>query len=474
MNNSRFTRAMLVLALVAVFWLAVKDGAAQAPQPGQPLAPDDGQVLTALAFTYQGQLKFNDAPYTGVCDFQFSLWDAVTAGVKIQGPVDVTNVSVSAGLFTAQVPLSNFQGDKRFLESAVRCPAGSGEYTTLAPRTEITPTPFAMGLVPGAEIRSNAADTQQENHSLFVANSIQASGFGNPVAIRAVSDSANSTGISYPFTLGPVAIAGSSNAGVGIFGSSSAATGHAGYFAGSSDDFTKAGVKITNSLKSVGLWSVTQGANAGVFGQGAASGVVGEVTSNGGVGVQGRLGAGVSSGWAGQFLGNVDVTGTIFGPILAVRIDHPLNPGGQFLNQAAIVSPEQLNVYSGNVTTGEDGFATVQLPAYASALSGEFRYQLTVIGQFAQAIVAKKIEAGQFVIQTDRPNVEVSWQVSGVRQDPTSRANPLVVEQAKSPAEQGLYYAPASYGAASSQSLESWYRRAAIAEEAPGAVEVLP
>ncbi len=37
------------------------------------------------------------------------------------------------------------------------------------------------------------------------------------------------------------------------------------------------------------------------------------------------------------------------------------------------------------------GRATITLPAYFSALNRDFRYQLTVIGQFAQAIVASEI-----------------------------------------------------------------------------------
>jgi hypothetical protein len=37
--------------------------------------------------------------------------------------------------------------------------------------------------------------------------------------------------------------------------------------------------------------------------------------------------------------------------------------------------------------------ATVQLPEWFSVLNKDFRYQLTVIGQFAQAIVAARSKA---------------------------------------------------------------------------------
>jgi hypothetical protein len=51
----------------------------------------------------------------------------------------------------------------------------------------------------------------------------------------------------------------------------------------------------------------------------------------------------------------------------------------------------------------------------------DFRYQLTVIDQFAQAIVAKKIANNTFTIRTNKPGVEVSWQITGIRHDASSR-----------------------------------------------------
>ena len=50
-------------------------------------------------------------------------------------------------------------------------------------------------------------------------------------------------------------------------------------------------------------------------------------------------------------------------------------------------SPEMINVYSGSVTTDSSGEASVTLPPYFGALNKDFRYQLTVQGTFAQAII---------------------------------------------------------------------------------------
>jgi hypothetical protein len=112
-----------------------------------------------------------------------------------------------------------------------------------------------------------------------------------------------------------------------------------------------------------------------------------------------------------------------------------------------------MNVYNGNVTTDGEGLATVTLPDYFEALNRDFRYQLTVIGTFAQAIVAQEIEDGQFVIQTDQPNVKVSWQVTGIRQDPYARANRIVVEEDKPPEERGTYLHPEAHGQPESRGL---------------------
>jgi len=105
-----------------------------------------------------------------------------------------------------------------------------------------------------------------------------------------------------------------------------------------------------------------------------------------------------------------------------------------------------LNVYCGEVTTGEDGRATVALPDYFQYLNRGFRYQLTVVGVFAQAIVAEEIRENQFVISTDKPGVKVSWQVVGVRQDPWARAHAVATEIEKSMSDRGKYLAPQEYG----------------------------
>jgi hypothetical protein len=128
------------------------------------------------------------------------------------------------------------------------------------------------------------------------------------------------------------------------------------------------------------------------------------------------------------------------------QIDDPLDPANRYLYHSAVESSEMMNIYTGNVTTNEHGDATVQVPAWFEALNGDFRYQLTVIGQFAQAIVASEIRDSKFSIKTDKPSVKVSWQVTGVRQDAYAKAHPLVVEQDKQASERGYYLHPELFG----------------------------
>jgi hypothetical protein len=87
----------------------------------------------------------------------------------------------------------------------------------------------------------------------------------------------------------------------------------------------------------------------------------------------------------------------------------------------------------------------VQLPDWFEALNRDFRYQLTVLGTFAQAIVAEKIKNNQFTIKTSAPNVEVSWQVTGIRKDEYANKHRIAVEVDKPEVERGTYLHPESF-----------------------------
>jgi hypothetical protein len=181
-------------------------------------------------------------------------------------------------------------------------------------------------------------------------------------------------------------------------------------------------------------------------------GVWGESNGNNGYGVLGINNAGNHAGllgtlgYAGDFVGDVRVKGNLskFGG--SFTIDHPLDPEHKTLSHSFVESPDMKNVYDGVVVTDGGGAAIVDLPEWFEALNRDFRYQLTVIGRFAQAIIETEIEGNRFTIRTDHPNVKVSWQVTGIRRDPWAERHRIAVEQDKPAEEQGLYLAPEVYG----------------------------
>lgn len=181
----------------------------------------------------------------------------------------------------------------------------------------------------------------------------------------------------------------------------------------------------------------------GVYGKTLDPGDPGNINFNGGIGVKGEEPASsandCSEAWAGYFVGDVVVTGDLcVNGLKSFRIDHPLDPENKYLVHSCVESDEMMNIYKGRVTTDEQGNAWVDLPDYFEALNGDVEYHLTVIGQFAQAIIAEEVQNNRFAIRTDKPNVKVSWQVMGVRQDAAARAHPMQVEIPKQDAVRGL------------------------------------
>ena len=178
------------------------------------------------------------------------------------------------------------------------------------------------------------------------------------------------------------------------------------------------------------------------------------VTGPGGLILQGLL-----SGPSGRQQFSVDSNGNLFmaGNLTkasgSFKIDHPLDPANKYLSHSFVESPDMKNIYDGTLTTDEHGLATVVLPEYFESLNRDFRYQLTVIGQFAAAIVAKEIEKNCFTIRTDKPVVKVSWQVTGIRRDAYANAHRLKVEEEKPQQERGRYLHPDLFGASETQAI---------------------
>jgi trimeric autotransporter adhesin len=154
----------------------------------------------------------------------------------------------------------------------------------------------------------------------------------------------------------------------------------------------------------------------------------------------------VLSGPAASFNGSVDVTGAFTATAKSFVIDHPLDPANKYLAHASVESSEQANVYSGNIVLDDNGEAVVNLPAWAEAVNGDFRYQLTCVGRSAPVYVAAEVADNQFSIAGGAAGMKVSWQLTGIRKDAWAMAHPLVVEQDKSAGERGYFRHPELFG----------------------------
>ena len=115
------------------------------------------------------------------------------------------------------------------------------------------------------------------------------------------------------------------------------------------------------------------------------------------------------------------------------------------------------NVYDGVVTLDANGEAVVGFPDWFGVLNRDFRYQLTCIGGFAPVYVAEKISNNHFKIAGGRAGLEVSWQVTGIRQDAWANAHRIPVEEEKEARLKGFYIHPELYGAPPEKQIE-WAR----------------
>src|SRR2546426_5493750 len=107
------------------------------------------------SFTYQGRLTDGGTPANGNYDLQFVLFDSLSGGAQVGSTQTLNTVAVSNGVFTVSLDFgaSAFPGASRFLEISAR-PSGSGSFTLLSPRQQITSTPYAL-----RSLNSSSADS---------------------------------------------------------------------------------------------------------------------------------------------------------------------------------------------------------------------------------------------------------------------------------------------------------------------------
>ncbi|MBU6412841.1 MAG: hypothetical protein KGS45_05160 [Planctomycetes bacterium] len=207
---------------------------------------------------------------------------------------------------------------------------------------------------------------------------------------------------------------------------------------------------------SSGVWGLNNSTNingSGIAGYHAGSGVgvfgAVQASSNGAAVLGTVIGSGTTAS-AGSFLGNVFVLGNVSKGGGSFKIDHPLDPENKYLYHSFVESPDMMNVYNGNVVTDDQGFATITLPDWFETLNRDFRYQLSVIDESAPDMhfvrVSRKIKDNTFVIKSVPGNMEISWQVTGIRHDKYAQKHRIPTEELKADKDRGKYLHPDVYG----------------------------
>lgn len=311
-----------------------------------------GATPLGIAFTYQGQLKEAGGSVNGTSDFQFSLWDSAgsgsppTGGTQVGATQTLNNVMVANGLFTVELNAGGefgpaaFNGDGRWLQIAVRNPAGSGGVTTLAPRQPLTAAPHASfaanaGLLDGLD---STAFLQSIPVPLTLGGSIDWSavilganssttgygvlgysvaGSGETYGVGGQSDSTGGTGVlgvagaTSGDTRGVQGVA-YSPAGRGVFGLSIGTSGFSVGVQGESSASNPTGTGVVGKAQATGGWFEANGdGGTGLFGVATASdghsfGVQGRSTSWQGTGVYGEATSTWGYTFGGYFVSNSD------------------------------------------------------------------------------------------------------------------------------------------------------------------------
>jgi len=126
------------------------------------LNPQPSTAAIGTAFTYQGRLNDGSNPTQGNYDLRFTLYDALSDGTAVGGPLTNSPVGVTNGYFAVTLDFGAvFAGNARWLEIGVRT-NGSGAFATLAPRQPLTPSPYAL-YAPSAGAAATATTAASAN-----------------------------------------------------------------------------------------------------------------------------------------------------------------------------------------------------------------------------------------------------------------------------------------------------------------------
>jgi hypothetical protein len=324
------TSTVLSMMLVGAFTQAGAQDSRPGTAPNSVNAP--AAQVAGTAFTFQGQHKKNGGAFNGTCSFQFTLFDAATGGVQVDTPRTV-NATVTNGLFTAELDFGNqFTGQARWLETAVKC-AGDANFVAQSPRLNMTSSPYAIGLIPGASI--NGDIPYGNGYATFKATNASTSGGTALLGYASASSGATAGVFGLSSSPSGAGIWGRNGGGAGVLGESTSSTGVWGKSTNGAGVVGESGPWVGvygHSSSSTGVWGESatgagvvgksNGAWIGVYGESASyegvrgvshnkdhGGVVG-INDGGGAAVYGKsIGGDPATRFAGYFDGRVGIAG---------------------------------------------------------------------------------------------------------------------------------------------------------------------
>jgi hypothetical protein len=270
-------RTMTVAATLGLlFCLSLGLSQAQGVGPG-----GSGSSASAVgtAFRYQGRLTDGGTPADGEYDFIFVLHDSASDGSQV-GHMSVNDHTVSDGLFTVELDFGDvFDGKALWLAIMVRPGASAGGYTALEPLQPLTASPYALSLMPGADIEGDVplfAAVNAKNTNTLAGYGLSGTSDAGEAGAGVIGHASSSSGEVY-----------------GVWGKSSSTDGYGVY--GEAPQYGVYGEATRTSGEASGVYGLADSdAGTGVRGESTADGggygVHGstEATADGAAGVYGH------------------------------------------------------------------------------------------------------------------------------------------------------------------------------------------
>ncbi len=352
-------------------------------------------------FNYQGNLKDGANAANGNYDFEFALFDALTAGTQLGATLSRPGVAVAGGTFAVKLDFgSQFPGANRFLEIHVRT-AGGGSFTVLSPRQPVSNSPYSVKAL-NADAATTAGSALNATTATTATTATNATQLGGVAASQYVlttdprmSDARTPLSGSTSYIQNTTNAQANSNfniSGVGTVGSlltANTVNSDTQYLLNSYRILGNAGTQNLFAGQLAGV--LNTGAQNSFFGSNAASANVAGSSNSVFGAVAGLFNtSGSSNSFFGAGVGNTNTTGSndsLFGAGADV--------GSAALNYATAIGSGAVATASNQIMLGRaNGFDTVQIPGALNAGTLNAATQFNISGNRVLSISSSDLFVG--------------------------------------------------------------------------------